>query len=239
MVWNDNNTATLPRSESRVEVMNAFMRSIYNWMTLGIGLTAIISCALTYTAQGHALLRAGGSVLMWGTLIPAFCMAIYMQARIQKLSAQTAAQIFLLYSALNGVWLSFVLLAYTGASVANAFIATAGMFAGMSLYGLYTKKDLTSWGSFLFMGLIGIIIAMLANLFIGSSQLTLVISVIGVIIFCGLTAYDTQLFREMGENIPQNDATAVRRGVIIGALTLYLSFLNLFLMLLRLVGNRE
>jgi len=239
MAWNDNNTATLPRSESRVEVMNAFMRSIYNWMTLGLGLTAAISCTITYTAVGPVLWQAGGAVLMWGTLIAAFGMAFYMQARIQKLSAQTAAQIFLLYSVLNGVWLSYVLAAYTGASVANAFIATAGMFGAMSLYGLYTKKDLTSWGSFLFMGLIGIIIAMLVNLFIGSSVMTMVISVIGVIIFCGLTAYDTQLFREMGENIPQNDATAVRRGVIIGALALYLNFLNLFLMLLRLVGNRD
>ena len=176
---------------------------------------------------------------MWGTAIGTFIIAFYLQARIQKLSAQTAASIFMLYSVLNGVWLSYVLAIYTAGSVANAFIATAGMFGAMSLYGLYTKKDLTSWGSFLFMGLIGIIIAMLVNLFLGSSVVTMVISVIGVIIFCGLTAYDTQLFREMGENIPQNDAAAVRRGVIIGALALYLNFLNLFLMLLRLMGNRD
>jgi len=239
MVWNDNNTATLPRSESRVEVMNAFMRSIYNWMTLGLGLTAFISCSITYTSVGPVLWQAGGTTLMWGTAIGAFIMAFYMQVRIQKLSAQTAASIFMLYSVLNGVWLSYVLAIYTAGSVANAFIATAGMFGAMSLYGLYTKKDLTSWGSFLFMGLIGIIIAMLVNLFLGSSVVTMVISVIGVIIFCGLTAYDTQLFREMGENIPQNDAAAVRRGVIIGALMLYLNFLNLFLMLLRLIGNRD
>ena len=239
MAWNDNNTAALPRSESRVEVMNAFMRSIYNWMTMGLGLTALISCAITYTSFGPVLLAYGGQLVMWGTAIGAFVIAIYLQARIQKLSAQAAANIFMLYSVLNGVWLSYVLMVYTPGSVATAFVATAGMFGGMSLYGLFTKKDLTSWGSFLFMGLIGIIIAMIVNLFLQSGPLTLAISVIGVIVFCGLTAYDTQLFREMGENIPQNDGTAVRRGVIIGALTLYLNFLNLFLMLLRLVGNRE
>ncbi|MCL1939388.1 MAG: Bax inhibitor-1/YccA family protein [Desulfovibrionaceae bacterium] len=238
MVWN-NNTATLPRSESRVEVMNAFMRSIYNWMTLGLGLTAVISCAITYTSLGPALYQSGGQMLYWGTAIGAFVIALYLQARIQKLSASAAAGFFVLYSALNGIWLSYVLAIYTPGSVASAFVATAGMFGAMSLYGLFTKKDLTSWGSFLFMGLIGIIIAMLVNLFLQSNMMTTVISVIGVFIFCGLTAYDTQLFREMGENIPQNDATAVRRGVVIGALHLYLNFLNLFLMLLRLMGNRN
>jgi len=215
------------------------MRSIYNWMTMGIGLTAVISCAITYTSLGPVLWRAGGAMLMWGTAIGAFGIAIYLQARIQKLTASKAAGFFMLYSVLNGVWLSYVLAVYQVGSVANAFIATTGMFGAMSLYGLYTKKDLTSWGSFLFMGLIGVIIAMLVNLFLQSSVMTMVISVIGVIVFCGLTAYDTQLFREMGENLPQNDATAVRRGVLIGALHLYLNFLNLFLMLLRLVGNRD
>ena len=239
MVWNNNNTATMPGAEVRVEVMNAFMRSIYNWMTVGISLTAAISYAITYTAVGPMLLAAGGQMLFWGTLIGSFIMAFYLQARVQKLEASTAAGLFILYSALNGIWLSYVLQIYTGASVANAFIATAGMFGAMSLYGLYTKKDLTSWGSFLFMGLIGIIIAMLVNLFLQSPVMTMAISVIGVIIFCGLTAYDTQLFREMGANLPPNDVTAVRRGVIIGALTLYLNFLNLFLMLLRLIGNRD
>jgi hypothetical protein len=238
MVWN-NNTATLPRSESRVQVMNAFMRSIYNWMTLGLGLTAVISCAITYTALGPALMAAGGMMVYWGTLIGAFVIALYLQARIQKLSASAAVGFFVLYSVLNGVWLSYVLAIYVASSVASAFIATAGMFGVMSLYGLYTKKDLTSWGSFLFMGLIGIIIAMIVNIFLQSSMMTIAISVIGVIIFCGLTAYDTQLFREMGENIPQDDATAVRRGVVIGALHLYLNFLNMFLMLLRLMGNRN
>lgn len=235
----NNNTATLPRSASRVEVLNAFMRSIYNWMTVGLGITAVLSCAITYTSLGGSLLAAGGQMLYWGAAIAAFIIAIYLQVRIQKLSASAAAGIFLLYSVLNGIWMSYVLRIYTPGSAASAFIATAGMFGAMSLYGLFTKKDLTSWGSILFMGMIGILIAMLVNIFLGSNMLTILISVAGVVIFCGLTAYDTQLFREMGENIPQNDGTAVRRGVIIGALHLYLDFLNIFLMLLRLMGNRE
>lgn len=235
----NNNTATLPRSASRVEALNAFMRSIYTWMTMGLGLTAVISCAITYTPIGYRLLANGGQMLYWGTAIAAFVIAMYLQVRIQKLSASAAAGFFLLYSVLNGIWMSYVLAIYTPGSVASAFIATAGMFGAMSLYGLLTKKDLTSWGSILFMGLIGIIIAMVVNIFLGSNMLTMLISVVGVVIFCGLTAYDTQLFREMGENIPHNDGAAVRRGVIIGALHLYLDFLNIFLMLLRLMGNRE
>lgn len=234
-----NNAATLPRSASRIEVMNAFMRSIYNWMAMGLGLTAVISTAITYTPLGGYFFTETGSLVGLGSMIAAFALAIYLQVRIQKLSAQAAAGIFFVYSALNGIGLSFVLLAYTPGSVATAFITTTGMFAGMSLYGLFTKKDLTSWGSFLFMGLIGIIIAMIVNIFIGSSMVNMAISAIGVVIFCGLTAYDTQLFREMGENIPQDDTVAVRRGVVIGALNLYLNFLNIFLMLLRLMGNRN
>lgn len=235
----ENNTATLPRSASRVEVMNAFMRSIYNWMAMGLGLTAVISCAITYTPLGAFFFTETGSLIGLGAMIVSFVLAMYLQIRVQKLSASAAAGLFIAYSALMGVGLSYVLIAYTPGSVASAFVAAAGMFAGMSLYGLFTKKDLTSWGSILFMGLIGIIIAMVVNIFLGSNILTMAISAIGVVIFCGLTAYDTQLFREMGENIPHNDATAVRRGVVIGALRLYLDFINLFLMLLRLMGNRN
>ena len=235
----NNNTATLPRSASRAEVMNAFMRSIYNWMAMGLGLTAVVSCAITYTSLGRFFFTESGSLIGLGSMIVAFVLAMYLQIRLQKLSGQAAAGIFIAYSILNGIGLSFVLLAYTPGSVASAFIATAGMFGGMSLYGLFTKKDLTSWGSILFMGLIGIIIAMIVNIFLGSNMLTMAISAIGVVIFCGLTAYDTQLFREMGETIPHDDATAVRRGVVLGALHLYLDFLNIFLMLLRLMGNRD
>lgn len=236
---NMNNTTTLPRQLSKVEVMNAFMRSIYNWLAAGIGLTAVISFILTYTSARSLLMTPTGQMIGFGCIIAELVLVFVLSLRVQKLSAQTATGLFLGYSLLNGISLSFVLMMYTPGSVAQAFIGAAGMFAVMSIYGLYTKKDLTSWGSLLFMGLIGIIIAMVVNIFLGSNALTMAISVIGIIIFLGLTAYDTQLFREMGESIPHDDATAVRRGAIIGALNLYLNFINIFLMLLRLMGNRE
>jgi FtsH-binding integral membrane protein len=128
---------------------------------------------------------------------------------------------------------------YDQTAVAQAFLSTAGMFGAMSLYGLYTKKDLAGWGNLLFMGLIGLLIAMVVNIFLGSSQLGFAISVLGIIVFLGLTAYDTQLLKEMGLSVPHDDTTAVRRGAIIGALRLYLDFINLFLMLLRLIGDRR
>ncbi|HKK33722.1 MAG TPA: Bax inhibitor-1/YccA family protein, partial [Desulfomicrobiaceae bacterium] len=143
----------------------------------------------------------------------------------------------MLYSAMNGATLSAVLLAYTGASVFSTFLVCAGMFGAMSVYGMTTKKDLTSMGSFLFMGLIGIIIASVVNIFLQSPAMHFVISGVGVLIFTGLTAYDTQKLKAMGESAPMDDATAVRRGTILGALTLYLDFINLFLMLLRFMGQ--
>jgi hypothetical protein len=142
-----------------------------------------------------------------------------------------------LYSGLNGVTLSAILLAYTGSSVVGTFVICAGMFGAMSIYGMVTKKDLTSLGSFMFMGLIGIILASVVNIFLRSPGLEFAISGIGVLVFVGLTAYDTQKLKEMGQTAPMEDGTAVRRGTILGALTLYLDFINLFLMLLRFFGQ--
>jgi FtsH-binding integral membrane protein len=153
------------------------------------------------------------------------------------MSAGTATTLFMVYSALNGVVLSSVLIVYATASVFQAFVTAAAMFGAMTVYGMTTKRDLTSMGSFMFMGLIGILIASVVNIFLGSSMMELVISAIGVIVFTGLTAYDSQQLRQMGETAPMDDPVAIRRGTILGALRLYLDFINLFLMLLRLFGG--
>lgn len=241
---NMNNSGTLQQPISRAAITNAFLRSVYNWMALGLGLTAVISFAITYTSLGYFFFSPSGitpmgSVVGFGSIIAELVLVFVLSLRIQKLSASTATVMFLAYSALNGISLSFVLAAYSIGSVTQAFITATCMFAAMSLYGLLTKRDLSGMGGILTMGVIGLLIAMVVNMFLGSSQMDWIISIIGVVLFCGLTAYDTQFLKEMGESVPHDDATAVRRGTIIGALKLYLDFINLFLMLLRLMGNRE
>ncbi|MDK2920958.1 MAG: uncharacterized protein PWR24_515 [Desulfonauticus sp.] len=223
-------------TKARVEVLNAFMRGVYQWMALGLGLTGIIAY---FTATSPTLLQIifGNPLVMWGLLIGELLLVVGLSAGISKLSGSTATFLFLLYSGLNGLTLSAIFLVYTTSSIASTFLICAGMFAAMSIYGLTTKKDLTSLGSFLFMGLIGIIIASIVNIFLKSSAFQFVISGIGVIVFVGLTAYDSQKLKLMGESAPYDDALAIRRGTILGALTLYLDFINLFLMLLRFFGQ--
>jgi FtsH-binding integral membrane protein len=166
-------------------------------------------------------------------------LVIALSAAVHRFSAATATAMFLLCSGLTGVTLSSIFIVYTSGSIAAAFLTTAGTFGAMSVYGTVTKRDLTGMGSFLFMGLIGLVIAMVVNIFLQSAMMDFVISGIGVLIFTGLTAYDTQKLRQFGMNAPLDDTTAIRRGAILGALTLYLDFINLFLMMLRLLGNRE
>jgi FtsH-binding integral membrane protein len=234
-----NNSATLRRPVSRVEVTNAFLRSVYNWMALGLALTAAVSFVLTYTSLSSILFTQQGMYLGIGSIIAELVLVFSLSLGIRKLSAQSATLMFLAYSALNGISLSFILVAYNVGSVVQAFLTTTCMFGVMSLYGLVTKRDLTAMGSLMTMGLIGLIIASVVNIFLGSGMLEFGISVIGVIIFLGLTAYDTQFLKEMGETVPQDDGTAVRRGAIIGALRLYLDFINIFIMLLRIMGDRR
>jgi FtsH-binding integral membrane protein len=179
------------------------------------------------------------SLLMIVLMLGVIGLSLYLTAAMHKLSSGTATGLFLLYSALMGVFLGPVLLVYTGASVAQAFLVTAGMFGGMSVYGMITKRDLSGMGNFMIMGLWGILLASIVNMFLGNSAVDLTISVLGVIIFTGLTAFDTQKLRYMGENAPVDDSLAIRRGALLGALTLYLDFINMFLMLLRLFGNRN
>ncbi|MHC1700237.1 MAG: Bax inhibitor-1/YccA family protein [Humidesulfovibrio sp.] len=222
-------------STSRAETVNAFMRGVYGWMSTGMLLTAAAAWYTASSPLGMTLLQSPGLVI--GLVVVQFGLVIGLSAAINKLSASTASLMFLVYSALTGLTLSSIFFVYSMASIFQAFVVTAGMFGAMSVYGLVTKRDLTSMGSFLFMGLIGIVLASLVNMFLQSSAMSFVISVIGVFVFVGLTAYDTQKLKYMGETMPMGDGTAIRRGTILGALTLYLDFLNLFLMLLRLFGS--
>lgn len=226
---------------SRAELTNAFMRGVYVWMAVGLLITAGFAWAtLAVPALAHTVLPIGGSSgIYMGLLIAQLILVFTLSAAIHKLSSLTATAMFLIYSALNGMTLSALMLIYTSSSVFTAFLTAAGMFGALSVYGLVTKRDLSGMGGFMAMGLFGVVIAMVVNMFVGSSALDLGISIIGVIVFMGLTAYDTQALRKMGETAPMDDALAIRRGSIIGALKLYLDFINIFLMLLRLFGDRR
>ena len=225
-------------TRARAEVLGVFMRGVYKWMSIGLAVTAA-AAYLVATSPAAQQAIFGNQMVFFGLIIGELALVFGLSAAISRLSAGAANGLFLLYSALNGLTLSAVLLAYTGASVFMTFVICAGMFGAMSVYGMTTKKDLTSMGSFLFMGLIGILLASVVNMFMHSSAMNFVISIIGVIVFTGLTAYDTQKLRYMGETMPAGDDTAVQRGTILGALTLYLDFINLFLMLLRFFGARR
>ncbi len=234
-----------PLDSTRAEVVNTFMRGVYAWMAAGLALTAVLAWATLNTPLAQLVFSVNPSTgqmsmspMVWLLFLAELGIVFYLSARIQQLNPGTATKLFLLYAGLNGLTLSPILLVYTASSVASTFVVTAGMFGAMSLYGLITKKDLSSWGSFLFMGIVGIVIASVVNIFLHSPAMDFVISCIGVLVFLGLTAYDTQKLRAMGESAP-DDAYAVRRGTILGALTLYLDFINLFLFLLRFLGNRE
>lgn len=229
------------RDSTRVaglSVASVFMRHVYQWMTIGLLVTAGTAF---FVASSPALMTAlfGNMVGMIVLAIAVFALPLVLSGMISRLSALAATGLFVLYSALMGAFLSSVLLVYTGASVMSTFVTCAAMFGGMSLYGTITKRDLTGMGNFMMMGLFGLIIAMIVNIFLASTALDFVISAVGVIIFTGLTAYDTQKIRAFGENAPLDDATAIRRGALLGALTLYLDFINLFLMLLRFMGDRR
>jgi len=220
----------------KTEVLNAFMRGVYQWMAAGLGLTAA-AAYMTSTSQAMMEFVFGNTMVLMLLIVAELGLVIAVSAGIRRMSAGTATGLFLLYSGLNGVTLAAILTVYTAASIFSTFVVCSGMFIAMSVYGMTTKKDLTSWGSFLFMGLIGIILASVVNIFLRSPMLDFAVSGIGVLVFVGLTAYDTQKLRVMGETAPSDDSTAVRRGTILGALTLYLDFINLFLMLLRFMGQ--
>ena len=227
--YTSTNTATLTR-------VNTFIRSVYNWMAIGLGLTAVTAF---YVATNEALLRIifGNPMLLFGLIICELGMVFYLSARIQKIQASTATALFIAYSVLNGVTLASVFLVYTASSIGSTFFVCALTFAACSVYGMVTKRDLTSMGGFMMMGLIGIIIATVVNVFMRSPGLTMIISYVGVVVFVGLTAYDTQKLKQMSLTQPADASGAmVRKGAIMGALTLYLDFVNLFIMLLHIFG---
>ena len=228
----------LAHSEVRArELVNAFMVKVYNWMAAGLAITGAVAY---YVASNETLLRylISHQILFFGLIILEFVMVIALAGFVQKMSGTTASAVFILYSVLNGVTLSVIFLIYARATIATTFFISAGTFAACSIYGITTKRDLTSWGGFLFMGLIGVIIASVVNIFVKSSGLSLAISYIGVFVFIGLTAYDTQKIKNLALSRPADiDANMEQRGAIVGALTLYLDFINLFLLMLRIFGG--
>ncbi len=208
-----------------------YMLRVYNYMASGLALTGIVAYVVAHTGLYEALMTSGaGFIVMLAPLGIVFFMSI----KLQTMKASTAQALFWVFSALMGASLSYVFMRYTDASVARVFFITAGTFGAASLFGYTTKRDLTKMGSFLMMGLFGIIIAMLVNIFLGSSLLHFVISAIGVLVFTGLTAFDTQRIKESYVETDGRDATLKKS--IFGALGLYLNFINLFVMLLSLTG---
>ena len=228
-------STTLTVTEARKEASTVFLAKVFNWMSMGLGLTGVV--AWLTASSGLAMSIVGSPVFMI-LLFAELGMVFYLSGRIEKIQSGTATGLFLAYAVLNGLTLSTIFLAYTKASIGGTFLITAGMFGAMSVYGMVTKRDLSGMGSFMFMGLIGIIIASIVNIFLKSSSLYWGISVIGVLVFVGLTAWDVQKIKTMGEQgIMNQGEDAIRKGAIIGALALYLDFINLFLMLLRFFGG--
>ena len=214
------------------------LRNVYLWMTLALIITGFVAM---YVAKSYTLVNMmiQNSMMFWGVLIAEVALVWYLSARIYKMSFTTATILFIVYSILNGVTLSILLLVYTASSIATTFFVTAGTFGTMAIFGYITKKDLTRIGSLCIMGVIGIIIASLVNLFLQNSMMDMVISYIGVLLFVGLTAYDSQKIKRLlsGDDIEVNEVT--QKIALMGAMTLYLDFINLFIYLLRILGDRK
>ncbi len=215
--------------------LRSHMLSVYNYMGLALVLTGLTAFV---TASSPALLQViFGTPLKWVVMLAPLGFVFFLGAKIRTLSLSATQITFWAFAVVMGLSMASIFLVFTGASIARVFFITAATFGAMSLYGYTTKRDLSKLGSFLFMGLIGIVIAMLVNIFIGSSALQFAISVIGVLVFTGLTAYDSQRIKE--EYYSYNGAEIATKGAIMGALSLYLNFINLFMMLLQLFGNRN
>ena len=221
-----------------LEMQAAFpvlMRKVYTWMTLALVLTGLTAYGVA-TSPGIMMALYSNSALMWGLVIAEFALVIGISAAINRLSLATATLMFVAYSVINGAMLSSIFMIYTAASIASVFFITAATFAVMALIGYTTKTDLTSVGKLLFMALIGLVIATIVNMFIGSSTLTMICSYVGVLIFVGLTAYDSQKIKNMLMQAPDAGESS-QKLALLGALTLYLDFINLFIYLLRIFGD--
>ena len=231
---------SMPLQHTQTQILvNSFIRSVYNWMAVGLALTGITAF---YVGHNETLLNLiyGNQLLFFALIIGELILVFTLVARVQKIQATTATGMFILYSILNGVTLSFIFLVYTRTSITSTFFICAATFLACSVYGMTTKRDLTSLGGFMAMGLIGIIIATLVNLFLQSPGMHMIISYLGVFIFVGLTAYDTQKLKAMAMSQPAGlSSSIIRKGAIMGALSLYLDFINLFLFLLRIFGGQR
>ncbi len=222
-----------------VETVNEIFVKVYRYMALGLIITALTAYITASSPSALRFLFSSSAPMLIIALLE-IILVVALSAALAKLSTGVALSMFAAYSVLNGLMFSAILLVYTASSIYQAFFSTAGMFAAMSIYGLYTKRDLTSMGSFLRMGLWGLLIAMVINIFLGSSMLELVTSVMGVIIFLGLTAYDTAKIKTLAESSEwSSDENITGRIAVIGALELYLDFINLFLYMLRFLGKRK
>jgi uncharacterized protein len=229
--------------------LRAYMIRVYNYMAVGVALTGVVAWLAFQAAGGDAITAGGrGGLTSFGQLVLSFPgqiglflgtlgLVFFISWRIERLQPSTAFSLFMLYAALLGVMLCSIFVVYTGVSISRTFFISAAAFGALSLYGYTTQRDLSPIGAFLIMGVIGIIIAMVVNMFLKSTQLDFIISAIGVLCFAGLTAYDTQRIKEMYD--PMEDGTVVGRKAVMGALTLYLDFINLFLFLLRFMGDRR
>ncbi len=227
---------TTYESNQSAIVVQDFVKSTYGWMAAGLALTGLVATYIASNTNAITFLVMN-SWIIWTSIIVQFIMVFSISAT--RISGTTSMFIFIIYALLTGVNFSFIFLAYAKATIANAFFSTAGMFGAMAVYGHTTRKDLTAIGSIGFMVLIGIIIASLVNIFLHSSMLDFIISIVGVIVFAGLTAYDAQKIKWMAQNLPANNQDSVLKMSILGALALYLDFINMFLMLLRLFGRRD
>jgi len=228
-------TWTSTTSTQAVERVSAFLWKVYAWMAIGLGLTAVVA----YTVAGSPdILRAlvYNRILFFALIIAELGLVFFISARADRLAPQTAAGLFALYSALNGVTMSVVLIAYTGESVATTFMVTAGMFGALAIFGTTTSRSLAGMGQFVMMGLVGLILASIVGMFWHNDALQFLISVVGVLVFTGLTAYDAQRLKQMALALPDGQVGSY---AIVGALSLYLDFVNLFLMLLRFTGRRD
>ena len=231
-------TISAQRTQAQLQV-NTFIRSVYNWMAIGLGITGLVAF---YVSNSQVMLQLifGNQLVFFGLIIGELALVFTISARVQKMKASTATGMFVLYAALNGATLSSIFLIYTRSSITSVFFICAATFVACSIYGMVTKRDLTSMGQFMFMGLIGIIIASVANFFFRSSAMGMIISYIGVLVFVGLTAYDTQKLKTMALTQPEGlEAGVARKGAIIGALTLYLDFINMFIFMLYIFGGRD
>ncbi len=232
----DDSRAVFAGSSVRTaERVTAFLTKVYGWMCIGLGITAVVAFLV---AGSPALVRSlvSNQLVFFALVLVELGLVFFLSARVQSLTPATAAGLFVAYSALNGVTLSMILLAYTGASVATTFVVTSGMFGALAFFGTTTSRSLAGAGQFFFMGLIGLVLASVVGMFWHNDALQFLITVVGVIVFTGLTAWDAQRLKQMGAELPEGQSGAY---AVVGALSLYLNFVNLFLMLLRLQGRRD